>query len=132
MYFLQDLSFHMSKVSGGKGGIIIYLEKYIGYNVAFKLREEARQDTTMKQFFNSAEFGGYIQNQLVAVDQLGMWVKGSLKTSVHVDENGKNLENPKKEWIDYHILVRWEYLEGTYVVDNPSVNEKRIGFGQKG
>lgn len=106
----------------------MYLEKYIGHYVTFSLSDLARAEKTMEMFYRSNNNADLIRNKLVAVDQLGMWVEGFQETTILVDDEGNNIENPKKEWITYHVLVRWEYVEGVFVVDNPELNEKRIGY----
>lgn len=109
----------------------MYLQKYIGHYVNFDLTEVARQDRTMKLFYGTDKYDSLIRNKLIAVDELGIWVEGFKETTIYADDNGNELEKPKKEWLTFHVLVRWEYLKGVFVVDNPDVNEKKIGFNTK-
>jgi hypothetical protein len=105
----------------------LYIEQYVGHYVTFDLLEAAKQDRTMKLFYESDQ-GHYVRNKLIAVDQLGIWVEGFRETTIYYDDQMNELVNPKKEWITYHVLIRWEYLQGVFVVENPSLNEKKIGF----
>lgn len=74
----------------------MYLEKYVGNYVIFKLNKVAREDKTMRLFYNAADHHGFIQNKLVAVDGLGIWVQGFLETEILADENGNKLETPRR------------------------------------
>mgnify|MGYP006946517169 CR=1 FL=1 len=39
----------------------MYLEKYVGNYVIFKLNKVAREDKTMRLFYNAADHHGFIQ-----------------------------------------------------------------------
>lgn len=106
----------------------MYLDNYIGKYVIFDLVKSARQDRTMKIFYETNKEEGYIRNKLIAVDHLGIWVEGFKETTIFYDDEMNKLDSPTKEWITFHVLIRWEYLKGVYVVDNPDVNQAKIGF----
>lgn len=111
----------------------MHLSNFIGNYVTFDLLETAREDRTLKLFYDTANKsnGSFIRNKLIAVDQLGMWIEGFQETTFYYDDNGNKLDEPKSEWVTYQVLVRWEYVQGAFVVDNPNIFEKKMGFYNK-
>ncbi|MGG3480604.1 hypothetical protein ABES21_24315 [Peribacillus frigoritolerans] len=77
----------------------------------------------MKTFYSTHTDNHYVRNTLIAVDQLGMWVEGFQETTVYFDNDLKGVDPPKTEWITYHVL-RWEFIQDVFVVENPSLNKK--------
>lgn len=108
--------------------IDLYLEEYIGHHVTFELTDQAKDEKLMKSFYKSDKNPGYIRNKLIATDQLGLWVQGFKETTTYFDDDMIELIEPRTEMVTYHVLVRWEYIRGVFVVENPSKTEKKIGF----
>ncbi|MBK5446088.1 MULTISPECIES: hypothetical protein [unclassified Peribacillus] len=77
----------------------------------------------MKAFYSTHADNHYVRNTLITVDQLGMWVEGFQETTVYFDNDLKAVDPPKTEWITYHVLIRWEFIQDVFVVENPSLNE---------
>ncbi|CAM4053423.1 hypothetical protein L1N85_19870 [Paenibacillus alkaliterrae] len=82
----------------------------------------------MKLFYESDRNDSLIRNKLIAVDNLGMWVEGFQETTIYKDDDGNEILPPIVEFVTYHVLVSWSYVESVFVVENPQVNEKKIGF----
>ena len=108
----------------------MYLEKYIGYHVTFDLVEAVRHDRTLRVFYETDRHNGYIRNKLIAVDKLGIWVEGFKNTKIYKDDDGNDIIPPKEEELNFHLLIRWEYLQGVFVVAEPELNDKKIGFNR--
>lgn len=89
---------------------------------------QERNDRTMKLFYESDRNDSLIRNKLIAVDNLGMWVEGFQETTIYKDDDGNEILPPIVEFVTYHVLVSWSYVESVFVVENPQVNEKKIGF----
>jgi len=106
----------------------MYLETYVGNYVTFNLIDSAKHEKTLNVFYDTEKNDDLIRNKLIAVDQLGIWVEGFKNTTIFYDDNMTKLEKPIEKYITFHVLIRWEYLGGIFVVENPEFNEKKIGF----
>ena len=51
----------------------MYLEKFIGKNIIIKLNKNAKEDKTLKMFYEPDSF---IMNKLMGVDNAGIWLEG--------------------------------------------------------
>ncbi|MBO8169976.1 MAG: hypothetical protein H0Z35_12450 [Thermoanaerobacteraceae bacterium] len=109
----------------------MYLEQFIGQNVYIELNDEARQDRTMKLFYNTHRHdGGYIMNKLLAVDEIGVWIEGFQEVTILADDEGNLLpkEQQRKEEVVASVLIPWNYIRGIFVLNDPAVSNKKIGF----
>lgn len=106
----------------------MYLQTQIGKQVCVKLKPEALKDPTMDMFYETNKYKGYIQNKLISVDEVGVWLEGWLQgVTKYRDDNGKEIE-PTNEDLITTVMIPWGYIEGIFIIKNQKLQPENIGF----
>lgn len=107
----------------------MYLQQHLGEYVALKLRRGISQQDTFRILYRDLSDTGMIIEKLIAADELGVWIEGEGYMTAECDEDGKTIpvQERKRELVTAINLVRWEYIEGIFVLQK-DVKTKQIGF----
>lgn len=108
----------------------MFLQQHIGKIIAIKLRKGVANQDIFKILYRDITDDTLIMEKLIDVDELGLWIEGSGYMTVETDENGNLIpsEVRKRELVTAHNLVRWEYIEGVFVLEQDKIENKKIGF----
>ncbi|ETI65982.1 hypothetical protein [Neobacillus vireti] len=103
------------------------LEKYIGHYLVIELINDFPKNNSLGLYFNKEEDNLYLV-KLMDVDNIGIWVEWNYKEEIIADSEGNKLDKIYIEKIKHYFLVKWDYIENVRVVDNPELNDIRMGY----
>ncbi len=109
----------------------MYLQNHIGQNVTIKVKKGIAGQDILRILYRNLSDDSLIVEKLIGVDEVGIWIEGSGYMTVEADENGNPIpvEDRKRELVIANNLIRWEYIEGVFVLQK-DMNNKKIGFSK--
>ena len=107
----------------------MYLQQHLGENIALKLKRGISEQDTFRILHRDLSDIGLIIEKLIAVDELGVWIEGEGYMTEECDEDGNTIpiQERTRELVTAINLVRWEYIEGIFVLQK-EMKSKKIGF----
>lgn len=105
--------------------MIVYLSEHVGKNVVLNLSDAAGEDRLIRTFL---ETDGFVIGEIVAVDELGVWLKGTYRRKFLKNEDGTIRPNPTFEKAEADVLIRWAVIQSAFVPADGHIDEKTIGF----
>ena len=96
----------------------MFLQECVGQIVYLRLTEDAKQDVTLNMFIDT---GNLVGTKLIAVDELGIWLEVLLKTK-------EPTATMDIQALTSVVLVKWLFLAGVFVPEEPHLISRHIGF----
>lgn len=105
----------------------MFLSNYIGENIFVSLRKGSEQNAVLNHFFDTDSI---LYVKLMDVDELGIWLEGFGIMVKLIDEAGEEIPEDKQttEKRTTSVLVRWEYIDDVYVINQEEKKEIPLGF----
>ena len=103
----------------------MFLDRHIDKNIIVKINTLGATDKTVKMFF---ETGSLIQNKLLGVDEVGIWLEGFITATINRDDDNNELPEPIEKEVTTSVLIRWDYIECLFLVNEQNANKNSIGF----
>lgn len=105
----------------------MFLSNYIGESIFVSLRKGSEHNAVLSYFFDTDSI---IFDKLMAVDELGIWLEGYGTVTKLIDETGEEIPEDKQvgEKRTTSVLVRWEYIDDVYVLNQEEKKEVPLGF----